>query len=150
LVYTGTLDLTGTIVVSGGNGELDVGTLTGPGALDVGADSTFVLADGEGGDSSTVVTGAAPTIGFIGNGGTLVAKDASLLGTLEITSFLQGDVVALPNLGFADAVVAKPGTVDLLSSGGSVVGEVLYGGSVSGTALAAAIIGQNHGVTQIG
>jgi hypothetical protein len=143
LVYTGALDLTGTVIVAGGTGELDVGAITGAGALEVGAGGNFILADGNGGDSTTVVIGNdLPTIEFVGNAATLTVKDAPLLGTLEITSFASGDVIDLPNLGFASACVDAPGTVDLLNAQGSVLGHVLYGAAISGSTLAAAIVGE--------
>jgi T5SS/PEP-CTERM-associated repeat protein len=142
LVYTGTLDLTGTVIVAGGTGELDVGAITGPGALEIGAGGNFILADGDSGDSTTAVIGSdAPTIAFAGNAGTLTVKDAPLLGTLEITSFAAGDLIDPPNLGFASACVGAPGTVELLNAEGSVLGHVLYGAAVSGSMLAAAIVG---------
>jgi T5SS/PEP-CTERM-associated repeat protein len=146
LVYTGTLDLTGAVIVAGGTGELDVGAITGPGALEIGAGGNFILADGNGGDSSTAVIGSdAPTIAFAGNAGTLTVKDAPLLGTLEITSFATGDLIDLPNLGFASAFVGAPGTVELLNAHGAVVGSVLYGAAVSGSLLAAGISGHPDG-----
>jgi T5SS/PEP-CTERM-associated repeat protein len=147
LVYTGTLDLTGTVVLTNGTGELDVGTLTGAGALEIGDGGTFILADGNGGSSSTAVIGSdAPTIAFTGNAGTLTVEDASLLGTLEVMSFAAGDLIGLPNLRFASSVVGSPGTVELLDASGRLVGDVLYGGAVCGATLATSIVGASQGV----
>jgi T5SS/PEP-CTERM-associated repeat protein len=147
LVYTGTLTLTGTISVTGCTGELDVGTLTGPGTLAVGDGGNFVLADGAGGDGSIATVGSSvPTIQFLGPAGTLTVQNASVLGTLDVASFAAGDILALPNLAFAATAIAAPGTVDLLDAAGGVVGAVQYGGQVSGVALAAGIVGEGHSV----
>ena len=71
-------------------------------------------------------------------------ENASVLGTLDVTSFAAGDIIALPNLAFAATAIAAPGTVDLLDAAGGVVGAVQYGGQVSGAALAAGIVGADR------
>ena len=145
LVYTGTLTLTGTISVTGCTGELDVGTLTGPGTLDVGDGGNLVLADAEGGDGAIAVVGSSvPTIQFLGSAGTLTVENGSVLGGLDVTSFAADDIIALPNLVFAATAIAAPGTVDLLDAAGGVVGAMQYGGQVSGAVLAAGIVGGGH------
>jgi hypothetical protein len=145
LTYTNTLTLesTGEINVFGGTSYINIGTITGDGGdLNVGTDGNFVLSDGATGDLGPVITSSpAPGITFTDATGTLTIKDAAVLGTMEITSFYAGDVVSLPNLVFAGTTIVSAGTVELLSAGGAIVGDVLYGGTASGATLEGSIVG---------